>query len=244
MRIGTLKETYVADAALFDSRTQKAWLAAVAAALVLFLLLRRATGCTWPAWWHQCRQRQRAQHPHRLHRPGAWGQAAFMGLGRLHRGHLQARWGTPFLLNLGGGVVAMLGGIGGRHPRCASRACTWPSSPSRPRSSPHFLFANFHFTGGTAGWRCRRRSSSACCSTPRSAVLADRAGHRADAAGRGEPVPHAHRARLHRHPRPRHLGRGAGHSAAARSCCRSGLSSFYAGRGGRPVGVLLPRGDA
>ena len=30
MRIGTLKETYVADAALFDSRTQKAWLAVAA----------------------------------------------------------------------------------------------------------------------------------------------------------------------------------------------------------------------
>ena len=27
MRIGTLKETYIADAALFDSRTQKVWLA-------------------------------------------------------------------------------------------------------------------------------------------------------------------------------------------------------------------------
>ena len=34
MRIGTLKETYVADAALFDSRTQKAWLAVAAALLV------------------------------------------------------------------------------------------------------------------------------------------------------------------------------------------------------------------
>ena len=36
MRIGTLKETYIADAALFDSRTQKAWLAVAAALLVLF----------------------------------------------------------------------------------------------------------------------------------------------------------------------------------------------------------------
>ena len=36
MRIGTLKETYVADAALFDSRTQKVWLAVAAALLVLF----------------------------------------------------------------------------------------------------------------------------------------------------------------------------------------------------------------
>ena len=33
MRIGTLKETYVADAALFDSRTQKTWLAVAAALL-------------------------------------------------------------------------------------------------------------------------------------------------------------------------------------------------------------------
>ena len=36
MRIGTLKESYIADAALFDSRTQKVWLAIAAALLVLF----------------------------------------------------------------------------------------------------------------------------------------------------------------------------------------------------------------
>ena len=36
MRIGTLKESYVADAALFDSSTQKAWLAIGAALLALF----------------------------------------------------------------------------------------------------------------------------------------------------------------------------------------------------------------
>ena len=35
MRIGTLKESYVADAALFDSRTQKIWLGIAAALLVL-----------------------------------------------------------------------------------------------------------------------------------------------------------------------------------------------------------------
>ena len=42
MRIGTLKESYIADAALFDSRTQKAWLAVAAA-----LAFRRTTGQTW-----------------------------------------------------------------------------------------------------------------------------------------------------------------------------------------------------
>ena len=31
MRIGTLKESYIADAALFDSRTQKVWLGVCAA---------------------------------------------------------------------------------------------------------------------------------------------------------------------------------------------------------------------
>ena len=36
MRIGTLKESYTADAALFDSRTQKLWLVIAAALLVLF----------------------------------------------------------------------------------------------------------------------------------------------------------------------------------------------------------------
>ena len=36
MRIGTYKETYTADAALFDSQTQKIWLTVGLALLVLF----------------------------------------------------------------------------------------------------------------------------------------------------------------------------------------------------------------
>src|SRR5256885_14732985 len=36
MRIGTLKESYIADAALYDSRTQRIWLAMAGALLLLF----------------------------------------------------------------------------------------------------------------------------------------------------------------------------------------------------------------
>ena len=36
MRIATAKETYLADQALFDTRTQRLWLALLAASLMLF----------------------------------------------------------------------------------------------------------------------------------------------------------------------------------------------------------------
>ncbi len=36
MRIATAKQTYLADEALFDTRTQKAWLALLAASLAMF----------------------------------------------------------------------------------------------------------------------------------------------------------------------------------------------------------------
>ena len=50
MRIGTLKETYVADAALFDSRTQKVWLAVGVPACAILLLTLGSGAATFWAW--------------------------------------------------------------------------------------------------------------------------------------------------------------------------------------------------
>lgn len=51
MRIATAKQTYQADEALFDTATQRVWLALLLAALALFPFLANAIGCIWPVWW-------------------------------------------------------------------------------------------------------------------------------------------------------------------------------------------------
>jgi len=113
MRIGTLKESYVADAALFDSRTQHAWLAVAAAALLLFPFLAS------DYWLYlACLIAINVASSTGLNILTGYtglvslGQAAFMGLGAYTVAILQARWGTPLLLNLlAGGLVAMVGGM-------------------------------------------------------------------------------------------------------------------------------------
>ena len=107
MRIGALKTSYAADAALFDTPVQRAWLALGAAALVAFpfaandylLYLACLVGI------------------HVIATTGlniltgytglvSLGQAAFMGVGAYTAGFLELRLGSPFLLNL------LLGGLG------------------------------------------------------------------------------------------------------------------------------------
>src|SRR5215217_3496813 len=113
MRIGTLKESYVADAALFDSRTQKVWLAMAAALLLLFPFMAS------DYWLYlACLVAINVASATGLNILTGYtglvslGQAAFMGLGAYTVAILQTRWGTPFGLNiLAGGVVAMVGGI-------------------------------------------------------------------------------------------------------------------------------------
>ncbi|WP_341648513.1 hypothetical protein [Thauera humireducens] len=51
MRIGTARSSYRHDESLFDSRTQHAWLAVLAVALLGFPSWPTSTGCTSPAWW-------------------------------------------------------------------------------------------------------------------------------------------------------------------------------------------------
>ena len=101
MRIGTLKETYVADAALFDSRTQKVWLAIAAALLVLFPFMAS------DYWLYlACLVSINVASATGLNILTGYtglvslGQAAFMGLGAYTVAILETRVGSPFVLNL------------------------------------------------------------------------------------------------------------------------------------------------
>ena len=134
MRIGTLKETYIADAALFDSRTQKAWLAVAAALLVLFPFMAS------DYWLYlACLVSINVASATGLNILTGYtglvslGQAAFMGLGAYTVAILQAKVGSPILLNiLAGGVVAMVGPGGAAVGACPQAvAAAWGSQPSR-----------------------------------------------------------------------------------------------------------------
>ena len=113
MRIGTFKESYVADAALFDSRTQHAWLAVAAVLLLVFPFVAS------DYWLYMaCLVAINVASATGLNILTGYtglvslGQAAFMGLGAYTVAVLETKVGTPFVLNLlAGGFVAMLGGI-------------------------------------------------------------------------------------------------------------------------------------
>jgi branched-chain amino acid transport system permease protein len=133
MRIGTLKESYIADAALFDSRTQRIWLAVAGALLLLFPFMAS------DYWLY-------------LACLVSLGQAAFMGLGAYTVAIVQARWDTPVLFNLlAGGFVAMLGGIVVGLPSLRVKGLYLAIATIAASFIAHFLFANLKLTGGTAG---------------------------------------------------------------------------------------------
>jgi branched-chain amino acid transport system permease protein len=153
MRIGTLKQTYTADAALFDSRTQKAWLAVGAALLALFPFVAS------DYWLYlACLVAINVASATGLNILTGYtglvslGQAAFMGLGAYTVAILQARWGTPFFVNLlAGGVVAMLGGIVVGIPSLRVKGLYLAIATIAASFIAHFLFANLKLTGGTTG---------------------------------------------------------------------------------------------
>ena len=153
MRIGTLKETYIADAALFDSRTQKIWLAVGAALLVLFPFMAS------DYWLYMaCLVAINVASATGLNILTGYtglvslGQAAFMGLGAYTVAIMQAQWNTPFLLNLlAGGVVAMVGGVIVGIPSLRVKGLYLAIATIAASFIAHFLFANLKFTGGTTG---------------------------------------------------------------------------------------------
>ncbi|MET3915398.1 branched-chain amino acid transport system permease protein [Variovorax sp. OAS795] len=153
MRIGTLKQSYVADAALFDSRTQKAWLAMGAALLVLFPFMAS------DYWLYlACLVAINVASATGLNILTGYtglvslGQAAFMGLGAYTVAIMHTRLGTPFLLNIAaGGVVAMLGGLVVGIPSLRVKGLYLAIATIAASFIAHFLFANLKLTGGTSG---------------------------------------------------------------------------------------------
>ncbi|KFJ13486.1 branched-chain amino acid transport system / permease component family protein [Delftia acidovorans] len=153
MRIGTLKESYIADAALFDSRTQRIWLAMAGALLVLFPFMAS------DYWLYlACLVSINVAGATGLNILTGYtglvslGQAAFMGLGAYTVAIVQARWGTPVLFNLlAGGFVAMLGGIVVGLPSLRVKGLYLAIATIAASFIAHFLFANLKLTGGTAG---------------------------------------------------------------------------------------------
>ena len=153
MRIGTLKESYIADAALFDSRTQKTWLAIAAALLLLFPFMAS------DYWLYlACLVSINVASATGLNILTGYtglvslGQAAFMGLGAYTVAILQTSLGTPFLLNLlAAGLVAMVGGLIVGIPSLRVKGLYLAIATIAASFIAHFLFANLGFTGGTAG---------------------------------------------------------------------------------------------
>ena len=153
MRIGTFKESYVADAALFDSRTQHVWLGIAAALLLAFPFVAS------DYWLYlACLIAINVASSTGLNILTGYtglvslGQAAFMGLGAYTVAILQARWGTPLLFNLlAGGFVAMLGGMVVGIPSLRVKGLYLAIVTIAASFIAHFFFANLKITGGTAG---------------------------------------------------------------------------------------------
>lgn len=154
MRIGTLKETYAADEALFDTRTQKAWLALFFLALLLFPFVASEY------WLYiAC-----LVAIHVISTTGlniltgftglvSLGQAAFMGVGAYTVAVMEARLGTPTLVNLlGAGVVtAGVGALVGL-PSLRVKGLYLAMATIAASFILHFVFANWNsVTHGVSG---------------------------------------------------------------------------------------------
>lgn len=161
MRIGTARQTYYADEALFDTPTQRAWLLALAALLVAFPFVANqywlylaclvginviaATGLNILTGYTGL---------------VSLGQAAFMGVGAYTVAVLERKWGTPFLLNLlaGGGVAMAVGMVFGI-PSLRVKGLYLAIATIAASFILHFVFANWTaVTGGTAGLTVRPAS--------------------------------------------------------------------------------------
>ncbi|KDC39794.1 branched-chain amino acid ABC transporter permease [Bordetella bronchiseptica] len=153
MRIATAKQTYQADEALFDTATQRVWLALLLAALALFPFLANAY------WLYlACLVAIHVASATGLNILTGYtglvslGQAAFMGLGAYTVAVLEVHVGTPALLNLlAAGAVAMLGGLVVGVPSLRVKGLYLAIVTIAASFIAHFLFANLPLTGGTAG---------------------------------------------------------------------------------------------
>lgn len=154
MRIGSAKETYAADTALFDSATQRAWVAILLVALVTFPFV------VDDYWLYlACLVAINVASTAGLNVLTGYtglvsmGQAAFMGLGGYTVAILQIRFGTPMLLNLlAGGVVAMLAGLVVGLPSLRVKGLYLAIATIAAGVLAHFIFSHYtSLTGGTSG---------------------------------------------------------------------------------------------
>ncbi|MFW7342787.1 branched-chain amino acid ABC transporter permease [Pollutimonas sp. H1-120] len=153
MRIGTARQDYRADEALFDTSTQRVWMALFLAALAVYPFLAN------DYWLYlACLVSIHAASATGLNILTGYtglvslGQAAFMGLGAYTVAVLEQRYGTPFLLNLlAAGGVAMLGGMVVGIPSLRVKGLYLAIVTIAASFIAHFIFANLGFTGGSGG---------------------------------------------------------------------------------------------
>jgi branched-chain amino acid transport system permease protein len=153
MRIGTLKLSYAADEALFDTPIQWLWLGLLAAALVLLPFV------AGPYWIYlACLVAINVASATGLNILTGYtglvslGQAAFMGVGAYTVAVLEIRLGTPFLLNLvaAGAVTAGVGVIVGL-PSLRVKGLYLAIATIAASMILHFVFAHWSLTGETRG---------------------------------------------------------------------------------------------
>jgi branched-chain amino acid transport system permease protein len=154
MRIGAAKQTYAADAALFDTPTQRAWLA------VLLVVLAAFPFVASEYWLYlAC-----LVAIHILSATGlniltgytglvSLGQAAFMGVGAYTVAVLQQRWDVPALLALvAAGLAALLLGLVFGLPSLRVKGLYLAIATIAAGVLAHFAFSHFTtITGGSAG---------------------------------------------------------------------------------------------
>lgn len=154
MRIGAAHQSHAADEALFDTRTQWAWMGILAAVLCVFPFVANSY------WLYlACLVAIHVASATGLNILTGYtglvslGQAAFMGLGAYTVAVLELRAGTPALLNLAAaGVVAMAGGVVVGIPSLRVKGLYLAIATIAASFIAHFLFANWSsLTGGTAG---------------------------------------------------------------------------------------------
>ena len=153
MRIGTARQDYISDEALFDTSTQRVWMALFLATLVLYPFLAN------DYWLYlACLVAIHVASATGLNILTGYtglvslGQAAFMGIGAYTVAVLETRYGTPFLLNLlAGGAVAMVAGVIVGVPSLRVKGLYLAIATIAASFIAHFLFVNLGFTGGTAG---------------------------------------------------------------------------------------------
>jgi len=153
MRIGTLKLSYAADEALFDTRVQWIWLGLLTLALALFPFV------AGPYWIYMaCLVAINVASATGLNILTGYtglvslGQAAFMGVGAYTVAVLEARVGTPFVINLllAGGLTAAVGVVFGI-PSLRVKGLYLAIATIAASMILHFLFAHWELTGGTRG---------------------------------------------------------------------------------------------